>query len=157
MLKNRLKELRTEYNITQEELAKAIQRTRSSITAYESGSKEPTIDTVILLSEFFNVTTDYLLGVSNVRNYSSFPYQNSSTYLRALKAKYDNLDVNYKKVASAMSLTLMDNLLELQLESNSKELDPNCENTLKIAETHEEIVPEKEQKRKAKKIIDNNK
>ena len=62
---NRLKELRIEKGITQKELAKQIDTTNSAISYWEKAINEPKINYVIALSEYFNVSTDYLLGLSD--------------------------------------------------------------------------------------------
>lgn len=69
---NRLKQLRKENNLTQEELAQKISKTRSTIAGYETERKEPDYETLVLLAKYFNVSLDYLMGVSDVRN----PYIN---------------------------------------------------------------------------------
>ena len=69
MLKTRLKELRKRRNITQEQLAEAIGLERSSIGKYEGNQGVvPSIDVLNSISDFFNVSTDYLLGRDNKYN-----------------------------------------------------------------------------------------
>ncbi len=58
----RLKELRIEKGLSQRELAKVINISTSAIQQWESKSREPSARYVVLLSRFFGVTTDYLLG-----------------------------------------------------------------------------------------------
>lgn len=65
---NRLKQLRKESNLTQEELAQKISKTRSTIAGYETERKEPDYETLVLLAKYFNVSLDYLMGVSDVKN-----------------------------------------------------------------------------------------
>lgn len=67
--KDRLIKLRKELNITQEELAKRVGYTRTAVSAWEIGRNEPSNADTIKLANFFGVTTDYLLGRSDVRNY----------------------------------------------------------------------------------------
>lgn len=61
----RLKELRKSKQITQKELAESIDLVKSSISAYEKDLKYPSIDVLIKLSNYFNVSCDYLLGLSD--------------------------------------------------------------------------------------------
>ena len=61
--------LRKERGLTQEELAKVIQRKRSTLAGYESEGKEPDFETVCILAKYFGVSTDYLLGYSDERNH----------------------------------------------------------------------------------------
>lgn len=58
----RLKELRTAKNISQEELGKHLNLRDSTISQYESGKRTPDYSTLLKIADFFGVTTDYLLG-----------------------------------------------------------------------------------------------
>lgn len=62
---NRLKSLRLQNNYTQEKLAQRLGLTKSVISAYETGLRMPSYDTLISISKIFKVTTDYLLGIDN--------------------------------------------------------------------------------------------
>ena len=66
--KDRLIKLRKELNLTQEELAKKIGYTRTAVSAWEIGRNEPSNADTIKLAEYFNVSTDYLLGKTDIKN-----------------------------------------------------------------------------------------
>lgn len=66
-LKDRLKELRQEKRLIQDELAKKLNISRNTITRYENGTRQPNINTVKKIAELFDVSTDYLLGISDRR------------------------------------------------------------------------------------------
>lgn len=70
VFKDRLKKLRKELNLTQEEFAQKIGYTRTAISAWEIGRNEPSNDDMVKLANYFNVSTDYLLGKTNERNVS---------------------------------------------------------------------------------------
>lgn len=72
--KDRLIKLRKELNLTQEELAQKIGYTRTAISAWEIGRNEPSNADTIKLAKYFGVSTDYLLGKSNIRNPEEFKY-----------------------------------------------------------------------------------
>ena len=57
-----LRELRTQKGLTQAELSKTLQVSASSIGMYEQGRREPDNETLGKIANYFNVTTDYLLG-----------------------------------------------------------------------------------------------
>ena len=57
-----LKSLRKSNNLTQEDLAKALKVSRSTIGMYENGSREPDYETLESIADYFNVAIDYLLG-----------------------------------------------------------------------------------------------
>jgi transcriptional regulator with XRE-family HTH domain len=67
-LPERLRELRKEMNLTQEELANKLNLTKANISKYETGRIEPNIETINFLAKFFNVSVDYLLGRTDVRS-----------------------------------------------------------------------------------------
>lgn len=63
--KNRIRHLRIQKSLTQEQAAKRLWVTKSIISAYEHGTKYPSLDMLIRLAAMYNVTTDYLLGVDS--------------------------------------------------------------------------------------------
>ena len=58
----RLKELRKEKNLMQNELAKALNTTQRKISYWESEKIEPDLASLWKLSEYFEVSIDYLIG-----------------------------------------------------------------------------------------------
>ena len=67
MFSTRLKILRNEKGLTQKELAEKLNVRNTTISKYELKEREPDIKTLSLLSEFFGVSIDYLIGKTNVR------------------------------------------------------------------------------------------
>lgn len=67
MLSTRLTTLRKELKLTQDELSKKLRISRSAYSHYESSLYEPSIAILVLLADFYNVSTDYLLGRTNIR------------------------------------------------------------------------------------------
>lgn len=65
---NRLRELRNEKRLTLRELAEKINMSFSNIATLERGDSQLREDTAKLFADFFNVSTDYLLGLSDERN-----------------------------------------------------------------------------------------
>lgn len=63
-----LKKIRQDNSLTQEELAKKIDTSRSNIANYENNKNMPSVEILDKLSKLFNCSTDYLLGKSDVRN-----------------------------------------------------------------------------------------
>ena len=59
----RLKELRIEKNLTQQQLGEAFQVHQTTVKDWETKGKQPNYETLIKLANFFKVSTDYLLGV----------------------------------------------------------------------------------------------
>lgn len=65
ILHKRLKELREEKQITQKELANAINVNTTIISKWELGRKRPVYEDLISLSKYFDVSTDFLLGLAD--------------------------------------------------------------------------------------------
>ena len=61
----RVKELRKQKRLSQTELGEVLGLTHKSISTIESGVRGTTIEKLILLAKFFNVSTDYLLGLKD--------------------------------------------------------------------------------------------
>ncbi|MDS1004755.1 helix-turn-helix transcriptional regulator [Clostridium sporogenes] len=67
MFGDRLKELREEKEMTQEELGKLLNVSRQTVSGYEAGAIEPSISNLVKLADIFNVSLDYLLGRTKER------------------------------------------------------------------------------------------
>lgn len=65
MIGTRIKELRTEKGISQKTLASAINVSQKAVDFWERGVNEPKASYIIALAEFFGVSADYLLGLSD--------------------------------------------------------------------------------------------
>ena len=65
---NILKKIRQDNSLTQEELAKKIETSRSNIANYENDKNMPSIDVLDKLAKTFNCSIDYLLGKSDIKN-----------------------------------------------------------------------------------------
>lgn len=109
MIGERIRILREAKNLTQQDLAKAINSTQQKISNYEKGPTEPDYETLKNIADFFGTTTDYLLGRTNVvrpinldspnghtvllSNFPETANEDLEKYLEFLRFKY----LNYKK------------------------------------------------------------
>ena len=59
-----LKELRREKEILQSGLGKVLNVANNTISSWERGNSEPSLEQLKILAQYFDVTTDYLLGVT---------------------------------------------------------------------------------------------
>lgn len=66
-LGEKLKQLRTEKHLRQDQVACLINVERSSISLWENDLRQPTYTALVKLAPLYGVTTDYLLGCSNDR------------------------------------------------------------------------------------------
>ncbi len=67
VLSKKIKKLRLECGKTQQELADALNISRSTLAGYESESKQPSYEMLVKIASYFSVSTDYLLGLSENR------------------------------------------------------------------------------------------
>ena len=69
----RLKSLRLERNLKQSELAKIIEVSSSTIGMYEQGRRYADLETLKKIANLFDVSTDYLIGRTDIRKFEDFP------------------------------------------------------------------------------------
>lgn len=62
MLSDNIRELRKRNNMSQDELAEKLGVSRQSVSLWETGQTQPTLDNIIALAKIFNVSTDAILG-----------------------------------------------------------------------------------------------
>lgn len=60
-----ISELRKQNNLSQQDLAKALNTTQRKVSYWENGKVEPDLETLWLLSDYFDVSIDYLIGKRN--------------------------------------------------------------------------------------------
>ena len=96
---NRIKELRTEFGITQADLAKLLKISDRAVGYYEKGEREPDNETLIKIAEYFKVSVDYLLGRTDVRNAN--PHQEVDEEFAALYRGYQTLNDADKGILKA--------------------------------------------------------
>ena len=61
----RIRNLREDKDLTQSELGEQVNMTQRKISYIERGKYEPSIDDIVSLCKFFNVSSDYLLGIND--------------------------------------------------------------------------------------------
>lgn len=64
----RLKELREDSDITQKYLAELLHIKQNTYSQYENGQRQPPLEILISLANFYKVTLDYLVGISDIKN-----------------------------------------------------------------------------------------
>ncbi len=128
---DRLKELRIEKRLTQEQLANKFYLNKSSISRYERGQQVPELELLQQIADFFSVSTDYLLGNSDIKN----PYSE-----KTLEEKYP--DVN--DIEEAMKIILAQPGLMLKGELLSDESKIILANAIQMGlRTAEELEKKK--------------
>lgn len=95
MNKNRLRSLREKKRLTQEEAAKRIGIARPTYANYEAGNREPDIETLIKIAEFYKVSLDYLVGRTDNPN---------MTFTEQERIIYDKLDLTDEEIMSQLDM-----------------------------------------------------
>ena len=86
----RLRSLRKEKHLTQADVGKPLGYGYTTISNYESGRNEPSIEDLKKIAVFFDVSLDYLLGVTDQRQ--AYGVTTADPLLARLVAAYEKLD-----------------------------------------------------------------
>lgn len=118
-----LKDLRLEKKLIQKELGRKLGISLSSISMYERGERQPDLETLIKISEFFHVSTDYLLGLTDIPNYEKMSNQHQITHLT--KNELEILEIFNKITNERDQIKLIGRFDEIveQMTSNFKSND----------------------------------
>lgn len=69
MLLKRIRNLREDSDLKQVDLAKLLQISQAQYSRIENGENDITLDSLIRLAKFYNVSTDYILGLTDRKSY----------------------------------------------------------------------------------------
>ncbi len=75
-----LRKLRKSKKLTQANVASALKIGRSTYTKYESGKSKPVSEMLIKIADYFGVSVDYLLGLSNIQNFNESKVETKAYY-----------------------------------------------------------------------------
>lgn len=73
----RIKELRTEMHKSLRDVASELNISYSSLSKYERGDQQPSYETLIKMADYFDVTTDYLIGRTSCKNIENQSFSDS--------------------------------------------------------------------------------
>lgn len=90
MLGDRIKDLRKKNKITQSDLSSIIGYSQSLIANWERDERDPDTETLVKLADYFNVSTDYLLGRED---YYGNPYKSEKKENRPVQARPKKSDI----------------------------------------------------------------
>lgn len=108
---NRIKQLRNERNINQDVLAKLLGIEIAGISKLETGRVPLKDEYIVKLAEFFGVTTDYILGKSDIRNPENIEIDTDKLYIGLSTNDYENItDKQKEQITELARLILKDNL-----------------------------------------------
>lgn len=108
---NNLKLLRIEHGQTQTELAKVFNVAQRTIHAWENNLQEPSIDTIIKIAKFYNVSINYLYGLEE---------EDGRVIIQELELPSDenNLLTNYRKLPTDLRESAQEYLKSLNNINN---------------------------------------
>lgn len=120
----RLKQLRRNKNINQDQLAEYLNVSQTTIANYESNRRSPSIDYLVKIARYFNVSIDYLVGYNAVKNKDDKakglnPYQSSATHFFELVKNNDKnqaLDFILKLTEEMMIVEIYEFIIVKALE-----------------------------------------
>jgi len=107
MFGERLKKLRLDKGLTLRELANELGMSYSAIGNYERGVRQCGLDTLMQFASFFNVTTNYLLGVDEIKNYQDYLILKDidsaeNLDIESIASKLEKADPKFKKEITDM-------------------------------------------------------
>ena len=130
MVNNRIRELRKNMNMSQEALAEVIHTTQQAVSRMENHAYDIPSESLIKMADYFNVTTDYILGVSDTKRDYNGQYR-----MNQEMDKFYDIVLRYQKLSEINQKTLrciLERLEQAQKEcedSSEKEVDKNVENS----------------------------
>lgn len=80
----RLRELREESGLTQKDVAQALSMTNTSVSMYELGQRQLTPELIVKFCAFYRCSSDYLLGISDIRAPAATAAAEAAPDLRAM-------------------------------------------------------------------------
>lgn len=130
MTENRIRELRKNHNISQESLGAIINTTQQAVSKMENNTYAISTDLLIKMSQYFNVTTDYILGISEIKRDLSGQLRMN----REIEECYDHV-LRYRNLSDINKKTLnciLERLEQAQLEERefyTKDVGENAEDS----------------------------
>lgn len=106
---SRLRSLLSESGVSQQELGSVLGVQRQTINMYVNGQIRPDIDALAIIAQHFNVTTDWLLGLTNDRNIvpiATDDLQLSETAVKKIKEYHERRTFGYRRAFSSIEAVI---------------------------------------------------
>lgn len=104
-----IRNLRIKNNLSSKELSKILNISESSVSLYESGKRKPSLGLIIKIADYFSVSTDYLLGITQKENENNIAEKDFSMLLENIVnflEKSDYILYDGKIVSKTLTLIL---------------------------------------------------
>ena len=106
----RIQSLRKNKGLSQEQIASKVGVSRQSVSKWESGVSMPDIENIIILSEIFEVSTDYILKgkdpISNKIEKSIYSFQIALTFIFAISAAIVSFSANRFRISECILIIM---------------------------------------------------
>lgn len=132
----RIKELRKQRGISQTELGKVLNIAQNTLSAYECGRRDPDTETLSAIAQYFDVSTDYLLGRTDTPKKKT-PPQSDGNFTPTITER-DELDISKRLNAvledlGSTSEALMFDGEPLELDDDTRDaLIKSIENSIRM-------------------------
>lgn len=116
----RLKALRLEAGLTQNELAEKVGISKTAIFQYETNKRKPNFEALVKMQDFFRVPMDYLMATSNIKSTGKYYFEDTSKYFNLEDIKKnieEHNDIELINALYSMSGQHMEILLGLNISS----------------------------------------
>ena len=133
-MKNRIKELRLKHNLTLRQLGKELDMYDSRISQYETGKRQPKLETWQKLADYFNVSVPYLQGFTdNYKSNGTCDYCDFSKRDRAAYPLYGANDTFLGFVYLENDRTIVVDLMKVGILKTKDQVNgcPNCRRDLR--------------------------
>ena len=95
-MKNRIKELRLKNHLTLRRLGREVDMYDSRISQYETGKREPKLETWKKLADYFNVSVPYLQGFTNINTSDNFKFNSKKDAVDCIEKIMKALGISKK-------------------------------------------------------------
>lgn len=127
---NRLKQLRDEKKWTQKYLGSLLHVKNAAISKYETGRASLTEETIVKAANLFNVTTDYLLGLSDNREGIAKPLEPITIVQKELSEEEKKLITYYKRLDDENKDYIKGRMVDLYKEQQKNLAEKNRKNII---------------------------
>ena len=93
-MKNRIKELRQKNNLTLKELGQKVGMAANTISRYETGKREPKLETWKKLADFFGVSVPYLQGYAEINIPNDLKFDSKQDAIDCIEKIMKALDIS---------------------------------------------------------------
>lgn len=120
---SRIKELRESLKLSQSEFAKSVGTTQTTLSSYENTNKTPSLDILKSIANTYNVSLDWLCGLSDKRDLSHIPktYTDMINILISLKNSSE-ININFKTKNYDIKTLGLSQYKSIIIEINDKHL-----------------------------------